>query len=212
VRLVSAAVLIPPVIAAVYFGTPYFEGFVLICALVLIGELYVVAKRQWAWTVAGGAYIAAAAYALIALRNDTALGLETVIWLFVLVWCADTGAYLTGRAIGGPKFAPKLSPKKTWSGFAGAVFFAGLAGGVAGLILEKESVWPIFAISCALGALSQFGDLLESWVKRRFDKKDMSALIPGHGGLFDRADGLVAAAIGVWVADIVTTETILLWL
>jgi len=211
-RLVSAAVLIPPVVAAIYFGSPYFEVFVGIGAVILIGELFIVTGKRLRWTLAGAVYVMFASYALISLRAENLFGLETVIWLFVLVWSADTGAYLVGRCIGGPKFAPRLSPKKTWSGFAGAVLFAGIAGGIAGYILEKDAILPISLYSGFLGGLSQYGDLLESWIKRRFDKKDMSALIPGHGGLFDRADGLVAAAIGAWITDLVTTESLLKWL
>lgn len=211
-RLVSALVLIPIALAAVYAGGLVFLGFVALGAGVMVGEIYLATERRLAWTLAGGAYLLLAAYALIHLRQDASMGITTLAWLFALVWSADTGAYLAGRTFGGPKFAPVLSPKKTWSGFAGAVVSAGLVGAVTALLLGKATVGPLAGVSAALGALSQYGDLLESWVKRRFDRKDMSNLIPGHGGLADRADGLVAAAIGAWLIDLMTTESLLLWL
>lgn len=204
--------LIPVALAAVYLGGPVYQGFVVLGAAVMIGEVFFATARRLDWTLAGAVYIALAAYALVHLRRDDAVGLSTMVWLFALVWCADTGAYLAGRALGGPKFAPVLSPKKTWSGFFGAVVSAGLVGGVTAAVLGKASLWPLVLVSAGLGALSQYGDLLESWVKRRFDRKDMSALIPGHGGLSDRADGLVAAAIGAWCIDLVTMESLLVWL
>jgi len=179
---------------------------------VLIGEIFGLCDRRLLWTAFGVAYVALAAYALVSLRSTPEMGLLTVTWVFVLVWAADTGAYLTGRTFGGPKLAPVISPNKTWSGFGGALLFSGAAGGLVGIYMEKNSLSVLVACSAVLGATSQCGDLLESWIKRRFDRKDVSKLIPGHGGLFDRADGLVAAAIAAWIADRLTEENILTWL
>lgn len=204
--------MIPPVLAAVFLGTPYFDILVVASAVVLVGEIFFATARSPAWTLGGAVYVGLAGYALVALRADVASGLPTLVWLMVLVWSADTGAYVVGRTFGGPKFAPRLSPNKTWSGFAGAVVFAGLAGLLVGLWQAKDSLAPLVLVSAALGAVSQLGDLLESWLKRRFDKKDMSTLIPGHGGLADRADGLVAAAIAAWCIDLAAPEAILAWL
>jgi len=204
--------MIPPVLAAVYFGSPYFEILVIVGSFVLVGELFSVCDRRISWTLAGAAYVAVAAFGLISLRGSPSIGLETVAWLFIAVWAADTGAYLFGRAIGGAKLAPSISPNKTWAGFVGALVFSGGVGFACGEYLDKQVVWPIIVFSSALGAVSQCGDLLESWVKRRFHKKDMSGLIPGHGGLFDRADGLLAAAIVTWLAGYATKGSILEWL
>ena len=211
-RVFSAVVMIPPVILLIYLGGVYFQFFMAIATVILIAEIFLATNKSLYWTVVGAVYIAIVCYALIVLRSDNDVGFETVCWLFVLVWFADTGAFITGRALGGPKLAPKLSPKKTWSGFFGAVVFAALIGIATAHILGLEVLWRIAAISGFLGGLSQFGDLLESWVKRRFDRKDMSSLIPGHGGLADRVDSLAAAAIGAWVLDGMTTESLLKWL
>lgn len=204
--------MIPPVIGAIYFGSPYYEFFIGLGAGILLFEVFFATEKHLGWLTGGAIYIGIAAYALIMLRQDPEFGLATVIWLFCLVWAADTGAYLVGQTFRGPKFAPRLSPKKTWSGFAGAVGSAGLVGVITGYGLGLAALWPIALLSGLLGAVSQCGDLLESWVKRRFDRKDMSALIPGHGGLADRADGLVAAAIGASVVDELTVEPLLAWL
>jgi phosphatidate cytidylyltransferase len=211
VRLLSACVLIPPVLATVYFGHPYFQIFIFVAVSILTYELHHVCERQWGWTFVGLCYFAFAGIALMSLRGADN-GLENVVWLFALVWGADTGAYFLGRAIGGPKLAPKISPNKTWAGFAGAAIAAGLAGYGAAVILAKDSVLLLIVFSAILGGLSQLGDLLESWVKRRFHKKDTSGLIPGHGGLFDRADGLIAVAIAVWLIELWINESVLKWL
>ena len=153
------------------------------------------------WSLLGTIYITLAGYALIELRGHTGIGFATVCWLFVLVWSADIGAYITGQVFKGPKFAPRISPKKTWSGFFGAIFLAGLTGFTVAHLMGLHAVGKFVALSCLLGAISQYGDLLESWFKRRFDRKDMSNLIPGHGGLADRVDGLAAAAISLWIYE-----------
>ena len=211
-RILSAVVMIPLVITLIYLGGFYFQIFMAIAATILIAEIFFATNKNLVWTGVSATYIAVASYALIVLRGDPSIGFTTVCWLFVLVWFADTGAYITGRALGGPKFAPQLSPKKTWSGFFGAVGFAALVGMATGHLLNLEVLWRIAILSGMLGGLSQFGDLLESWLKRRFDRKDMSNLIPGHGGLADRVDGLVAAAIGAWVINEMTAESLLKWL
>jgi len=194
-RLISAAVMMPPVLAAVYFGTPWFDALVIVGALVLAWEWFGLCGKRAGWLLFGGIYVAASVWALIHLRNDPDVGAHTVFWLFAVVWAVDTGAYAAGRSIGGPKLAPRISPNKTWAGLGGGVMFAALVGVVTALVLERQSVIPLALISGALGIVSQGGDLLESWIKRRFDKKDSGTIIPGHGGLFDRVDGLLAAGL-----------------
>ncbi len=211
-RLLSAVVLIPPVLAAIHFGSPYFNILVIVGAAVLLYEVFTVSDRSIAWTLAGGTYVALSVYALIALRASENLGALSVYWLFVLVWAADTVAYLAGRSIGGPKLAPRLSPKKTWSGFCGALAGAAIVGFAIGLYLEKTTTWHLIGVSALLGGISQGGDLLESWFKRRFHRKDMSGLIPGHGGLFDRVDGLLAAALAAWGVQMASGKDLLAWL
>jgi phosphatidate cytidylyltransferase len=128
------------------------------------------------------------------LRDDAELGFFVIILLFAIVWTTDILAYFAGRAIGGPKLAPSISPKKTWSGA-----IVGTAGAViAALLIAKFSARgnPVFigCIALVLSAVSQAGDLFESKIKRLFNAKDSSGLIPGHGGLMDRLDGFWAAA------------------
>ncbi|MHB1205077.1 MAG: phosphatidate cytidylyltransferase [Rhodospirillaceae bacterium] len=137
-------------------------------------------------------YVAIPAIALIYVM-DTG-GSESVFWLLAVIWATDIGAYVCGRLIGGPKLAPSVSPKKTWSGAIGGVIWAVVASGAVywayhGLFLPK-----LIAIAILLSILSQAGDLFESALKRRYEVKDSGALIPGHGGLMDRFDGLWAAA------------------
>jgi phosphatidate cytidylyltransferase len=113
--------------------------------------------------------------------------------------------------IGGPKLASRISPNKTWSGLCGGIFAAGIVGSIYNLVLMHENVIPLIVLSTLLGLLSQGGDLLESWIKRRFDKKDSGSLIPGHGGLFDRVDGLLAAAVGAAFISIIIKGSPLTW-
>jgi phosphatidate cytidylyltransferase len=135
--------------------------------------------------------------ALIWLRNDAPAGRDLVLWLVVSVWAVDIGAYVAGRLIGGPRLAPSVSPNKTWAGLAGGVgLAAATSAGFAGANGHPHLFGPA-ALGALLGCTAQAGDLAESWVKRRFGVKDTSGLIPGHGGLLDRVDGLLIVALVV---------------
>ncbi len=135
---------------------------------------------------------------MIWLREQPDTGFAVVTWLFLVVWATDIGGYFAGKSIGGPKLAPRISPKKTWAGLAGAaVAAAGVGALVAWYFTGYVSV-PALSLAAILGGLlaivAQLGDLMESALKRRFNAKDSGALIPGHGGILDRIDGLLAAA------------------
>ena len=197
-RLLSAVVMGPLALLAVYFGPPVFDAMVAAAALVLAFEWYRLCAtdtggmgrlQRTLWLVAGFPYIVLPSAALVWLRADPTLGRETVFWLFALVWAADTGAYVCGRLIGGPRLAPRISPAKTWAGLLGAIVSAAIAGAVTATIIGYDGALPLAAVSAALGAVAQAGDLAESWVKRQFRVKDTGTLIPGHGGLMDRVDG-----------------------
>lgn len=211
VRTASAVVLAPPVLAAVYLGPPFFEIMLGVVALVLAWEWNRLCAGRFFWLAFGLAYIGAPCWALLYLRSDPALGLETVFWLLAVVWSADTGAFLFGRLIGGPKLAPRISPNKTWSGFIGGIGSAGLVGAAAALVLQKDGALILAGWSVTIGAISQAGDLAESWVKRHFRVKDTSTIIPGHGGLFDRVDGLLVAAVAVVLIEAIGRGPILTW-
>ena len=152
-------------------------------------------RHSCPWAAAGILYAAIVAICPIWLRRDPQMGFTALLFLFATVWATDIFAYFTGRGFGGPLLAPRLSPKKTWSGAVG-----GLAGGVvAGVLVAYASAGthPAAAgvLALILSIAAQGGDLFESSVKRRFGAKDTSALIPGHGGVMDRVDGFLVAAL-----------------
>jgi phosphatidate cytidylyltransferase len=123
---------------------------------------------------------------------------QEVLWLMIIVWVTDIMAFVVGSQLKGPQFAPRISPKKTWSGFLGGVLSAMCASYVyAHYFLNDKS--HILWLSLVLSLSVHYGDLLESWLKRSFQVKDSGALIPGHGGIFDRVDGVLAASL-VFVA------------
>ncbi len=146
------------------------------------------------WVVEGIVYSGLAALSLIVLRNGEQ-GLAVTFFVVGVVWATDIAAYFVGRSLGGPKLWPRVSPKKTWSGAVGGALAALIVGWIAGSTVQlfPLSVW--LAASLVLSVFSQCGDLLESSLKRRFGVKDSGRLIPGHGGIMDRVDGLVAAAV-----------------
>lgn len=151
--------------------------------------------RALSWSLAGLFYAALPAVALVWLRGDASLGAFAVLYLLAVTATADTAAYAAGRLIGGPKLAPRVSPNKTWSGFAAGLLTPALIGlGAAAYLGGTSPAW-LAAVSVALALACQLGDLIESAVKRSFGTKDMSALIPGHGGLLDRIDSLLLASV-----------------
>ena len=132
--------------------------------------------------------------ALLWLRDDPVAGRANVLFLLLVVWAGDIGAYLVGRWIGGPRLAPGISPGKTWSGAVGGLVAASVVGLLAAGLLSDGAAGRAIPLAAVLGIVAQAGDLLESFVKRRLEVKDSGHLIPGHGGLFDRLDGVLAAA------------------
>ena len=147
------------------------------------------------WLPGGVVYIGLAGLALAALRRaPDPVGLANMLFVLVVVWSSDIGAYVAGRWWGGPKLAPAISPGKTRSGAVGGLLAAMLLGGLVAWLSAPGGLPLAVVLAAVLSVVSQAGDLFESWVKRRFGVKDSSALIPGHGGLLDRLDGLLWAA------------------
>jgi phosphatidate cytidylyltransferase len=252
-RVVSAAVLAPIPLAAIWFGEPWLavlaalagggmawewgrlcqdrawsgSGGLLIG--IVVGAVIVGASRGvaegvavagigsalvWmlaagrreaepAWLAFGAIWIAVPCVLLLWLARPEAAGRATVLWLFAVVWATDIGAYVFGRAIGGPRLAPTWSPNKTWAGLLGGAICAGIVGWVAAFILDSAPTLPLVAASAGLAIVEQFGDLAESMAKRRFGVKDSGGLIPGHGGLLDRLDGLLAVIPAVALLTLV---------
>jgi phosphatidate cytidylyltransferase len=155
----------------------------------------VTAGRQAAMIVAGLIYASALLMATVILRADAKFGFAVIVLLFAIVWGTDIGGFFAGRAIGGPKLAPAVSPKKTWSGAIGGAIVGVAAAIAVGEIFSIRNPVMIGIVALFLSAVSQSGDLFESWLKRRFDAKDTSTLIPGHGGVMDRLDGFIFASV-----------------
>lgn len=194
-----------PEVAILLFAGALVAG---VPALALIGLVAVFTLILWgvgrirgleAWEAAGFGYAALSGLSLALLRGNDASGLVAILFLFAVVWATDIFAYFVGRKLGGPKLAPAISPGKTRSGAIGGA----VGGVVAGLLLVgtagSGNIVLLAAVALLLSVVSQAGDLFESWVKRRHGYKDSGSLIPGHGGVMDRVDGLVAAAFALYV-------------
>lgn len=183
--------------------------------LVAVGLLSA-SRRVSTWSMIGVAYLGLPAIALTVVRSDPALGWLAVAFLFSIVWCADTTAYAFGRLIGGPKLAPQISPNKTWSGFVAGIALPSLVGLAWALWLGNTSLAHLSLLGTGLALTAQIGDLSESAAKRRFRVKDAGHLIPGHGGLLDRIDGFLFAALAAGVilalrSDLSSGAALLIW-
>jgi phosphatidate cytidylyltransferase len=167
----------------------------------VVGALLTQGSKEKLWSAAAFAYGAVIVLVPPLVRAYPEIGLLGLIWMFAVVWATDIAAYFTGRALGGPKLWPAVSPKKTWSGFLGGVFAAAIAGLLVALIGRRLGIDHNFgpgatiALSIVASIASQLGDLGESALKRHCDVKDSSHLIPGHGGVMDRLDGFWAVCL-----------------
>jgi phosphatidate cytidylyltransferase len=178
---------------AVWLGIGRIGATYVIAALgVVIAALLSPNRRGWA--ALGGCYAFAALIASIVVRLDQVWGFTALMFVLLIVWVTDSGGYFAGRGIGGPKLWPRVSPKKTWAGAIGG-FGASLVVAVGFAAFGVGKAGPLLLLGAVLSIASQLGDLFESAVKRRFDVKDSSHIIPGHGGLLDRLDGFVAAVV-----------------
>lgn len=243
VRAVSAAVLIPAVLADVWAGGIWFHLFVALIGILMAQEwvnivhkdnplqfalhaagamcgallpldiglagglvaiavlTLVSAAAAWreapggpAWRYLGVPYVSLPPIALVVLRDDPSYGVAAIVLVMLMVWAADTLAYFAGRIIGGPKLAPCISPKKTWAGMSGAMVGSAVAALGVGMTLGVPGLWLLLIVAALLAVVEQGGDLFKSAMKRHYGVKDSGRLIPGHGGVIDRVDGLVAVA------------------
>lgn len=205
-RIVSGVLLAAVLLGDLWLGSWWYLALLLVgAALVLIEFERLVAKMKLRpvsralWRGFGVLYVGFASLGLWQVRAIPGDGLLLAAWLFLIVWATDIGAFVFGRAIGGPKIAPSISPSKTWAGLVGGCAFValvmiGMSWSVAGL--NGDDSWVRLALAgIPLVLLAQAGDFFESWMKRRAGVKDSGALIPGHGGVFDRVDGLLPVAI-----------------
>ena len=157
------------------------------------------------WMLIGVMYVSTATIALLLLRGGE-FGLSLIFGLFIVVWATDIGAYFCGRLIGGPKLWKKISPKKTWSGSLGGLFCGVLCPVLVAWASGFQMLVEIAVYTLVISFMAQVGDLAESGVKRNFDVKDSGKIIPGHGGILDRIDGLVAAAIFVLIFGLIVGD------
>ena len=185
-------------LAAAVNGGYFFAGLIALAACVMFYEWRrIVAGWGFGWQAAGFVYALVPAISLLWIRDryefvEVHMGLELLLWVFIVTWSVDIGAYFAGRTFGGLKLAPAISPNKTWSGLVGGMAAATLFGGLWAWLLHLPSLLVWLAAPFALAA--QAGDLFESWMKRRAGIKDSGSWLPGHGGALDRLDGLVVVA------------------
>jgi phosphatidate cytidylyltransferase len=198
VRIGSAIILFAIAGTALWFGGLAFGLLLLVGGALMLVEWFALVR---AMTLSSGARVMLNILGPLLTLGSMAglwfirdqLGMTAALWVFGMVWATDIGAYFAGRAFGGARLAPKISPSKTWSGLIGGMIAALIAsatiGDRAGII--GVPLW----IGLFMGLLAQLGDLAQSWMKRRAGVKDSGKLIPGHGGLFDRVDGILPVAL-----------------
>lgn len=199
IRSISSLLLAPLVILIVYYGSYLYKALILLMAILMAFEWNAITSSQSEeknpiiWKAIGIFYILMPTISLIWLR-DQHKGNEIIFWLLATVWATDIGAYIAGSTIGGWKICPQISPNKTWSGLAGGIIAAALVGYITSRIGHSNKPHYLIMLSIILGIYGQIGDLIESWIKRKFGVKDSGHIIPGHGGILDRVDSLVPVA------------------
>lgn len=190
VRAVSGLVLAVVVLAILWAGGFLFSILILLASLLMLREWDALTELESSiWGFAGLFYVAIPCASLLWLRQ---LDFSLVLYVLFAIWATDIGAYFAGRIIGGAKLAPSISPSKTWAGLGGGMTAAGIVGGICHLFSPYPlTLWGAIFFAMVLAVVAQGGDLFESWLKRRAGVKDSGTLIPGHGGILDRVDGLI---------------------
>jgi len=209
--ILQAVVVLGAVLAQPLYGINHaLLGFAI--GLAVLVAVAAARRRRWMWSLAGAVYVAAPAVSLLWLRGGSQDGILLVAWLFVVVWMTDVGAYVAGKSLGGPKLAPRTSPNKTWSGLIGGALAAAAAG--TGLVWAVDGAYSLIMVAIGgflFAVLSQISDLVESAVKRHFHVKDSGSIIPGHGGVLDRVDGLVLTAPALALIVSMTSGSFFAW-
>ena len=194
-RVVTAVVLGPLLLAAVWLGFPWIDLVAAVVAPLMIGEWLRLTRGR---PVARGLFILysiAALLALLWLRHQPGFGRDAILWILACVWATDIGAYFIGSYAGGAKLAPSISPSKTWSGLVGGVCASAVVSAACTMVFAAGDALVLAVTGVAIAVVAQAGDLLESAAKRRAGVKDSGRIIPGHGGILDRIDGLIAALV-----------------
>ncbi len=192
-RIISSIVLIPVALYAIFFSKSTFMFLAIAIAIAMTMEWLDItqsAQDQKKWRLIGLLYILIPIYSVIKIRL---YDVDILFWMFAVIWSTDIFAFFAGRTLGGPKLAPTISPNKTWSGLAGGVVASIMIGLMSSFMFRGGVVFFMF-MSAFLALIEQASDLFESKVKRIFGVKDSGNIIPGHGGVLDRLDGMMFVA------------------
>ncbi len=186
------------IVLLISYSNFYILSFIpLLMALIFLG----IFSKHKTWSALAVVYLLPPLTIMLAFREHVDVGIYMIFWCFIIVWSADCLSYVLGRSIGGPLLWKSISPNKTWSGFIGGLLGATIIGYYASYLMPFNiSYAAILSMLCAL--IVALGDLLESWLKRKFNKKDSSNFIPGHGGFLDRLDGFLFAIVFIWIITI----------
>jgi phosphatidate cytidylyltransferase len=207
-RFISALVLIPIVLFVIYSGGKAYNVIISLIGCWMMVELYkmintkkISLTQQVLWFLFAIVYALLPCMTFIYLRQLEPQGLIIMLWLIFAVWATDIGAYIVGTTVQGPKILPKISPKKTWSGALGGIISATIIGYIFDIYYPNYK-YHFSYVSPIISIVAQCGDFLESAIKRNFGVKNSSNLIPGHGGILDRVDGLVTASLLVLLLEL----------
>ena len=216
-RVISAALLVPVVVLIIWAGQMLFNALLLAAAVVMAFEWCGIinhnkemkSSTQRYWMIAGIVYIVLSILSLMYLRQLEE-GFVAILYLFILVWVVDIFAFISGKTIGGPKIWPQISPNKTWAGLVGAMIGAAIVNITLGLFFSS-SIIQLAIMGIMVAVIAQTGDFFESWVKRQFGVKDSGTLIPGHGGILDRVDGIATSGPVIALMALLNHGAVPLW-
>lgn len=192
-RIISALVMVPLALYAIFYSKNLFLLLAIAITILMVSEWLEMIKKmhdQKKWRLIGFFYILIPIYCVIKIRF---YDVDVLFWMFAVIWSTDIFAFFAGRSLGGKKLAPSISPNKTWSGLAGGVVASAIIGLLSSFMFSGGVIFFIF-ISILVSLLEQASDLLESKFKRIFGVKDSGDIIPGHGGVLDRLDGMMLVA------------------